>query len=62
MVHRLVDAAVRTELEELDRGRAQWLREIFKGGALGDATRVLELCDFARRSANAGDIDLSLTS
>jgi tetratricopeptide (TPR) repeat protein len=60
MVHRLVDAAVRTELEELDRGRAQWLREIFKGGALGDATRVLELCDFARRSANAGDIDLSL--
>jgi tetratricopeptide (TPR) repeat protein len=60
MVHRLVDAAVRTELEELDRGRAQWLREIFKGGALGDATRVLELCDFARRSANASDIDLSL--
>ncbi|WP_328760439.1 AAA family ATPase [Streptomyces sp. NBC_00271] len=60
LVDRLVGTAARTELDELDRARAQWLREIFKGGALGEATRVLELCDVARRSVDAGDTDLSL--
>ena len=38
----------------------EWLSEIFNDGVPGDATRVLELCDIAERSGQAGDTDLAL--
>ena len=38
----------------------EWLREIFDDGVPGDAGRVLELCAVAKRSAEAGDVDLAL--
>ncbi|MFG2966753.1 MULTISPECIES: AAA family ATPase [unclassified Streptomyces] len=60
MVDRLITAAARTELTELDRARMEWLREIFSDGVPGDAGRVLELCEIAERSAAAGDFDLVL--
>ncbi|MCT9930759.1 AAA family ATPase [Planotetraspora sp. A-T 1434] len=60
MVDHFVQAAARTDLSELDRARSEWLREIFNDGVPGDATRVFELCDFALRSAGAGDTDLAL--
>jgi hypothetical protein len=56
----LIAAAARTQLSELDWARMQWLREIFNDGVPGDARRVHELCDIARRSAQAGDTDLAL--
>jgi hypothetical protein len=56
----LVAAAARTQLSDLDWARMQWLREIFNDGVPGDARRVHELCDVARRSAQAGDTDLAL--
>ena len=60
VVHRLVDEAARTDLSDLDWARMQWLREIFEDGVPGDAVRVVELCDMARRSSDAGDSDLAL--
>ncbi len=60
MVDRLVLAACRTDLSDLDRARMEWLREIFNDGIPGDATRVLELCSIAERSARADDLDLAL--
>jgi DNA-binding CsgD family transcriptional regulator len=60
MVVRLVDAASRTELMDLDSARMEWLREIFDDGVPGDAARVLELCDVAARAGQAGDADLAL--
>jgi len=60
LVNRLVSAAARTDLSELDWARMQWLREIFSDGVPGDATRVLELCGIARTSMQAGDRDLAL--
>ena len=59
-VERLLEAAARTDLIELDWARMQWLREIFNDGVPGDAQRVMELCDIARRSAAADDVDLAL--
>jgi tetratricopeptide (TPR) repeat protein len=59
-VHRLVGEASQLPLSPLDLARVQWLREIFSDGVPGDATRVLELCDTARQSAEAGDLDLAL--
>jgi hypothetical protein len=56
----LVTTAERCDLSELDWARAQWLREIFNDGVPGDAARVRQLCDVARRSAAAGDDDLAL--
>lgn len=56
----LIAAATRTQLSELDWARMQWLREIFNDGVPGDARRVRELCDIARKSARAGDTDLAL--
>jgi hypothetical protein len=56
----LIAAAARTQLSELDWARMQWLREIFNDGVPGDASRVRELCDIARKSAGAGDTDLAL--
>jgi len=60
LVSRLLTDAVRGPLSELDLSRVQWLREIFNDGVPGDATRVLELCDIAERSAKADDVDLAL--
>lgn len=60
LVNRLLTAASRNNLSELDRARMEWLREIFNDGIPGDATRVFELCDIARRSAQAGNNDLAL--
>jgi DNA-binding CsgD family transcriptional regulator len=60
MVDRLVTAAEQTEPSELDVARVEWLREIFHDGVLGDADRVLQLCETARRSGKAGDTDLAL--
>ncbi|MER6417982.1 AAA family ATPase [Streptomyces sp. NPDC001137] len=60
LVDRLVTAAERTALSELDRARMAWLREIFEDGVPGDAVRVFELCAVAERSAAAGDRDLAL--
>jgi DNA-binding NarL/FixJ family response regulator len=60
MVDRLVDAASRTELSDLDLARMAWLREIFDDGVPGDAARVMELCDAAARAGEAGDTDLAL--
>ncbi len=60
MVDRLLRAAERNSLSDLDRARIEWLREIFNDGVPGDAVRVLELCDIAERSARAGDADLAL--
>ena len=59
-VSALVTAAERCDLSELDWARAQWLREIFNDGVPGDAARVHQLCDVARRSSAAGDRDLAL--
>jgi hypothetical protein len=60
LVDRLVMAAARLDLSELDYARMQWLREIFNDGVPGEATRVIELCAIARDSFQAGDVDLAL--
>ncbi|WP_425954051.1 ATP-binding protein [Xylanimonas sp. McL0601] len=60
VVDRLVAAADREALCELDRTRIQWLREIFNDGVPGDPVRVVELCRSAERAAAAGDVDLAL--
>ncbi|WP_042414893.1 AAA family ATPase [Streptacidiphilus anmyonensis] len=60
LVERLVAEAMTLVVDELDRARGQWLREIFSDGVPGDALRVLELCTTARRAAAAGDHDLAL--
>jgi DNA-binding CsgD family transcriptional regulator len=60
LVDRLLGVAARNALSALDRARMEWLREIFDDGVPGDAARVLELCDIAQRSAQAGDNDLAL--
>ena len=60
LMSELIAAAARMQLSELDWARMQWLREIFNDGVPGDARRVHELCDIARRSAEAGDTDLAL--
>jgi tetratricopeptide (TPR) repeat protein len=60
VVQRLVEEARQQELTELDGARLQWLREILHDGNPGDATRVFELADWARRSAAGNDIDLAL--
>jgi DNA-binding CsgD family transcriptional regulator len=59
-VDHLLDNATRSPLSELDQARMAWLREIFNDGVPGDAARVVELCDIAKRSADAGDTDLAL--
>jgi DNA-binding CsgD family transcriptional regulator/tetratricopeptide (TPR) repeat protein len=60
IVDRLLAAASRTELSDLDRTRQEWLREIFNDGIPGDPARVLELCQNARKAASANDFDLAL--
>jgi ATP/maltotriose-dependent transcriptional regulator MalT len=56
----LLESASQLPLSDLDRARMEWLREIFDDGVPGDAGRVLELCTIAKRSADAGDDDLTL--
>ena len=60
LVDRLVTAATRTPLTELDQARAEWLREIFDDGDPGDADRVLALCDNALGAQAAGDGELAI--
>jgi DNA-binding CsgD family transcriptional regulator len=60
LVNRLVDAAEVESLSDLDRARAEWLRELFSEGSLGDSARVRELCSLAARSAASGENDLAL--
>jgi DNA-binding CsgD family transcriptional regulator len=60
MVERLVDAAAKTSLSDLDRAKLEWIREIFSDGVPGDAGRVHELCGIAREAMDAGDADLAL--
>jgi DNA-binding CsgD family transcriptional regulator len=60
LVNRLVDAAEIIDLTELDQARAEWLRELFSEGKLGDSARVRELCALAVSSAAAGENDLAL--
>jgi DNA-binding CsgD family transcriptional regulator len=60
MVDRLLRAAARNTLTDLERARMEWLREIFNDGVPGDATRVLELCEIARRAAAEDDTNLAL--
>ena len=60
LVTRLVDAAEINDLTELDQARAEWLRELFSEGTLGDSARVRDLCALATRSAVAGEKDLAL--
>ena len=60
LVNRLVDAAEVHDLSDLDRARAEWLRELFSEGTLGDSARVRELCVLASRSAASGETDLAL--
>ena len=60
MVDRFLEAASTATLGKMDHARMEWLREIFNDGVPGDATRVLELCDIAERSGQAGDTDLAL--
>ncbi|MEO5877576.1 MAG: LuxR C-terminal-related transcriptional regulator, partial [Streptosporangiaceae bacterium] len=59
-VSRLVEAAEGNDLSDLDLARAEWMREIFSEGKLGDSTRILELCEFAARCAESGEHDLAL--
>jgi len=60
MVDRLLTAAGRNMLSELQRARMEWLREIFNDGIPGDAARVTELCGVSTESRLAGDTDLAL--
>jgi DNA-binding CsgD family transcriptional regulator len=60
LVSRLVDAAELNDLREADRARAEWLRELFSEGRLGDSERVRGLCTLAARSATSGEPDLAL--
>ena len=60
LVDRLLAAASRHELTELDRSRMEWLREIFTGGVAGDGIRVRQLCAVARRAGARGDAELAL--
>jgi DNA-binding CsgD family transcriptional regulator len=60
LVARLIEAARRTRLSELDLIRVEWLREIFHDGRPGDARRVHQLCGHAALAAGAGDTDLAL--
>ncbi|MFD8817447.1 ATP-binding protein [Streptomyces sp. NPDC059627] len=60
LVRRLLGAAGRDDLPELERARMAWLEEIFEDGVPGDPAPVLALCGVAERSACAGDPSLSL--
>ncbi|MCH5676884.1 helix-turn-helix transcriptional regulator [Streptomyces gilvus] len=60
VVDRLLAAAGRNTLSDLDRARMVWLREIFDDGVPGEPTRVFELCETAERSARTGEHTLAL--
>jgi DNA-binding CsgD family transcriptional regulator len=60
MVERLIAAAARSALSELDLAKMEWLREIFNDGVPGHAARVFELCDVARQALEERDADLAL--
>ena len=60
VVSRLLSAASGNALTDLDRARMEWLRELPDDGVPGDARRILELCDIARRAREAADPGLAL--
>jgi len=60
LVDRLVSAASREQLSDLEQAKAEWLREMFTDGTPGDAERVLHMCGMARRASAAGDPELAL--
>ncbi|WP_406841521.1 ATP-binding protein (plasmid) [Streptomyces sp. AHU1] len=60
LVRRLLDAAAREDLRQLQRARMRWLEEIFEDGVPGDPIPVFELCALAERSAEAGEFSLAL--
>jgi DNA-binding CsgD family transcriptional regulator len=60
LVERLVGAAEVEKLSELDVARAEWLREAFSEGELGDSDRIFELCRLSERSGGVGEFDLAL--
>ncbi|HEY6886463.1 MAG TPA: AAA family ATPase [Solirubrobacter sp.] len=58
LVKTLVEQARRLPLHPRDQGRVEWLSEIFHDGAgpgQGDASRVLNLIDLARRAESDSD-------
>ncbi|MBO4252442.1 helix-turn-helix transcriptional regulator [Streptomyces griseorubiginosus] len=59
LVRRLLSAAAREDLPELERARMTWLEQIFEDGMPGDPAPVLELCALAERSAAVGDVSLA---
>jgi DNA-binding CsgD family transcriptional regulator len=59
-VSRLLAAAVRNPLTELDQARVEVLREAFHDGVPGDSSRVMELCRLAGRAVRAGQQDVAL--
>jgi DNA-binding CsgD family transcriptional regulator len=59
LVRRLLDAAAREDLLELERARMTWMEEIFEDGVPGDPAPVLALCAVAERSATARDVSLA---
>jgi len=60
LVDELLGRAARLPLSTLDLARMEWLREIFHDGVPGDPARVLELCEMAGQSRQAGDTNLTL--
>jgi DNA-binding CsgD family transcriptional regulator len=60
MVGRLIAAAARSSLSDLDVAKMEWLREIFNDGVPGDAVRVFELCGIASEAREQRDADLAL--
>jgi DNA-binding CsgD family transcriptional regulator len=59
LVDRLVRAATREQLSDLDRARIQWLSEV-SDDAPGGTERARRLCDMAETASEAGDTDLAL--
>lgn len=60
LVDRLVSTAAGLPLTDLDRGRMEWLSEIFNDGVPGDGARIFELGELAAAAADSGDTDLAL--
>jgi ATP/maltotriose-dependent transcriptional regulator MalT len=57
---RLIGAALDGELSDLERVRAELLRDDLDGTFTADSKRIIQLCDVAQRAADAGATDLAL--
>lgn len=60
LVGRLLGKVQRSELTSLQRGRAEYLAEIFEDGRSGDPARVGALVGHAQEAARAGEPQLAL--